>query len=89
MQLTTTVCTILLLALFSVVMADECPTICPRILSPVCGTIENFEGETVECTFPNECLLRKLTCNTNQDLIKEEGPCSEDISQCIELIQEL
>ncbi|KAI8118417.1 hypothetical protein FF38_02057 [Lucilia cuprina] len=87
MKLTTIA--ILLLALFSVVAAQECPTICPRIFSPVCGTIENFEGETVECTFPNECLLRKLTCNTKQDLLKEEGPCSADLPQCIELIQEL
>ncbi|XP_037807521.1 vasotab-like [Lucilia sericata] len=81
---------ILLLSLFSIVMADDyddCPVVCPLIYAPVCGTIQNLDGESVKCTFPNDCMLGAFTCRAKQELVKKRGPCKEKFEGCNEIIR--
>ncbi|KAI8118327.1 hypothetical protein FF38_02044 [Lucilia cuprina] len=86
-----TVWIILLLSQFLCIMGDEkdCLTVCPLVLKAVCGTVENVNGDTLECTFTNVCELEKFTCITNQELVKKDGPCDADSRGCYELPIEL
>ncbi|XP_037807518.1 uncharacterized protein LOC119600983 [Lucilia sericata] len=76
-------CIIILLGLFSSVMAnDDCTVDCPLIYEPVCGTVKNLQGKSIKCTFGNECELKIFTCTTKQELIEANGECKEDFSEC-------
>ncbi|KAI8118416.1 hypothetical protein CVS40_9967 [Lucilia cuprina] len=78
---------VLLFGLLSIVMADDCPSLCPFIYAPVCATIKNFEGESVACTFPNHCMLSVFTCRTKQESVMKQGPCREKNEGCYEIIK--
>ncbi|XP_037807517.1 greglin-like [Lucilia sericata] len=79
---------ILLLSNYQCIMGD-CPTICPRILEPVCGEVKNADGETLTCTFENKCELEKFTCNANQDMVvTQEDPCETESEGCYDIIFE-
>ncbi|KAI8122877.1 hypothetical protein FF38_00553, partial [Lucilia cuprina] len=83
---------IFLLSLFLVMSAlgdeeSDCIKFCPDIYSLVCGNVKNFQGEYINCTFASECILKMFTCRTNQELIKQDGQCSEEFAGCYDLFE--
>ena len=57
---------------------EECPTICPAVSNPVCGT----DGKT----YSNLCGLDVINCwNKRNVTVAHQGPCSNQGNTFVEL----
>ncbi|XP_037807512.1 uncharacterized protein LOC119600978 [Lucilia sericata] len=82
-----TSCIILLLGLFFCVMGDDdksnCIKECPYDFKPVCATIEDLEGQPIDCNFGNDCSLEIFTCMYGKkETEKKSEPCESQSPKC-------
>ncbi|KAI8118330.1 hypothetical protein FF38_02043 [Lucilia cuprina] len=80
----------LLFALLYGVMADDpsnCVKFCPFDFKPICATIVNPEGSTLDCTFPNDCFLDIFTCAYGKKEMEQKPEiCPAPPSECYDIV---
>ncbi|XP_023298824.2 uncharacterized protein LOC111681309 [Lucilia cuprina] len=88
MNLVTSCIIFLLFNILFGVMADgdksNCMKDCFDGFNPVCATIEDLEGNPIDCNFGNECILGILTCvSGKKEIAMKPEPCAVQNPKCL------
>ncbi|KNC24273.1 hypothetical protein FF38_02052, partial [Lucilia cuprina] len=82
---------ILLLSQFFCVMGNNdisnCLKLCELVYKQICATIEDTEGNPIDCTFANDCILEMFTCiNGKKEIGQKPGFCPALPLECNDII---